>query len=97
MATYIVLVDFTEQGIRNIRESPARAETLAKLSQRLGAKVQNIFWTSGSHDGVLIVDAPDAATVAKLTLSIGRQGNVRTETLRAFGRSEIESIIATMR
>jgi uncharacterized protein with GYD domain len=94
MATYVILLDYTEQGIRNVKESPQRSEALAGVAQRFGAKVKDIYWTSGAHDGLLVLEAPDDATAAKITLTLGGLGNVRTQTLRAYGRSEMESILS---
>lgn len=96
MAIYIALIDYTEQGIRNIQESPKRADAFADTAAKAGCTIKNLYWTSGAHDGVLILEAPDAETVAALVLSLGRTGNVRTQTLRAYGRAEIEGIIAKM-
>ena len=94
MATFIALIDFTEQGIKSIKDSPSRADAFADLAGKLGVTVKNVYWTTGDHDGVLIVDAPDEQTAAALFLTLGRRGNVRTRTLRAFERSEFESILA---
>ena len=93
MATYIVLVDYTEQGIRSIKDSPGRTDGLTEMAGRHGATIRNLFWTSGEHDGVIVIDAPDDAAVSKLMLSVARLGNVRTRTLRAYERSEMESIL----
>ena len=96
MATYIALLDYTEQGIRNIQESPKRADAFGDLAAGLGCTIKDLFWTSGAHDGVLILEAPDDETVSALFLSLGKTGNVRTQTLRAYGRAEMEGIIAKM-
>ena len=94
MATFIVLIDYTEQGIQRIRDAPKRAAGFAEAAQKLGITVKEVYWTMGSHDGVLILDAPDDQTATKLLLSLAQAGNVRTHTLRAYERSEIESILA---
>jgi uncharacterized protein with GYD domain len=96
MPTYIALIDFTEQGVRNIQDTTKRADALAKTAKKLGGTVKNVYWTTGAHDGLLIVDAPDCKTAAALFLTLGKEGNVRTRTLRAFDRSEIESILGKM-
>ena len=93
MATYIVLVDYTDQGIRNIKDSPKRADALAGLAGKVGVKIKAVYWTSGAHDGVVVLEAPDDSAISRLMLSIGRLGNVRTQTLRAFNRSEFETIV----
>lgn len=64
-----------------------------KKAKSKGASIRDVYWTSGAHDGVLILDAPDDATAAALFLSLAQQGNVRTRTLRAFDRKEIRSVL----
>jgi len=93
MATYIVLVDYTDQGIRNVKDSPDRADALAGLAGKDGVQIKDIYWTSGAHDGVAVLEAPDDVAVSRLMLAIGRLGNVRTQTLRAFNRSEFEALV----
>jgi uncharacterized protein with GYD domain len=93
MATYIALVDYTDQGIRGIGDTPHRADDFAKAAEKVGVKIEQLYWTMGGHDGVVILDAPDDEAVAALLLALGAKGNVRTQTLRAFDRSEIESIL----
>jgi len=94
MAKFVALVDYTEQGIRTIQDSPERAEAFAARARQAGVTVEQVFWTSGAHDGVLILDAPDDETVAGLMLALARTGNVRTQTLRAYGRDEMKRILA---
>ena len=93
MATYIALIDFTAQGIRTIKDSPRRADAFLEAAKRAGATVRELYWTLGAHDGVLIVDAPDDTSASKLFLALCSAGNVRTQTLRAFGRSEMETLL----
>ncbi len=93
MATYIVLIDYTDQGVRNIKDSPARATAFRETAAQKGVTVKELYWTTGGHDGVLILDAPDARTAASLLLSLGSSGNVRTHTLRAFDGAEMEQIL----
>ena len=96
MATFIVLIDFTEQGIRNFKDTSKRAKAFAEIATRSGVTVKDVYWTVGPHDGVLIFDAPDDETAASILLWLGGQGNVRTKSLRAFDRSQISSIIDKM-
>lgn len=93
MATFIALLDFTDQGIRNIKDSPHRADQFQKLAERAGARVVGQYWTIGSHDGVLILEAPDDAVAASVLLDLGSSGNVRTTTLRAFEWAEALELI----
>ena len=96
MPTYIMLAKFTEQGIRNVKDSPKRAEAFRKTCEKLGARVKDIYWTMGRYDVVAITDAPDELTMNATLYSLGSLGNVRTETLRAFTRQETDQAIAKM-
>jgi uncharacterized protein with GYD domain len=93
MATYIVLGNYTEQGIRNIADAPKRTEAVKAMAQKFGATMKETYWTLGAYDLVAIVDAPDDAAVTALGLSIGKLGNVRTQTMRAFSSAEIPGIL----
>lgn len=93
MATFIALLDYTDQGIRDIRDSPVRADRFQDLAERAGARVVAQYWTVGSHDGVLILDAPNDEVAASILLALGASGNVRTTTLRAFDWAEAQSLI----
>ena len=93
MATFIALLDYTDAGISKIQDSPQRADRFNELAERSGAHVVGQYWTIGSHDGVLILEAPDDETAASLLLSLAAEGNVRTTTLRAFEWAEAQSLI----
>jgi uncharacterized protein with GYD domain len=93
MATYILLGHFTEQGIRNVKDTTKRAEAVKELGKKAGATVKELYWTLGQYDVVAIFDAPDEAAATTLGLSIGVAGNVRTQTLRAFTAAEIGPIL----
>ena len=94
MPTYISLVNWTEQGIRDLKESSARADATAELAESMGGKIVQLYWTVGAFDIVAVFDAPDDETAAAMQLAVGSRGAVRTTTLRAFGREEFERIIA---
>jgi len=96
MGTYVILVKYTEQGIRNIKDSPARLDAAKQAFQAMGAQLSQWFLVLGRYDAIVIGQAPDDETVAKLALAIGSQGNVRTETLRAFTEDEYRKIIAAL-
>ena len=93
MVTYVVLANFTEQGIRSAKESPKRAEAFKKMAETFGVVVKELFWTQGRFDVVTILDAPDEETATAVLLNISRLGNVQTQTLRAFGEKEIAKIL----
>jgi len=93
MATFITLLNFTEQGIRGFKDTTKRADNFTKAAKKAGVTVKDVYWTSGSYDGVLILEADDDASVSAALISLGTLGNVRTQTLRAYNRKEIESIL----
>lgn len=92
MATYITLIRFTEQGVRNYRKSPERAAAFEAAAKKAGAKVRVVYWTLGEYDGVVLFDAPDEETATSLMLALAAQGNVQTTTLRAFDVREMKAI-----
>ncbi|WP_369389138.1 GYD domain-containing protein [Streptomyces sp. CG1] len=94
MPTYVALLSWTEQGVRNYKDTTKRAETFSSAVQKLGAKLLTIYWTVGPYDLVAVVEAPDDETASAALLQLGGVGNVRSTTLRAFGREEMERIIA---
>ena len=94
MATFISLLNFTQQGIRDFKDSPDRAAKFKSMADNVGVKVKEVYWTMGVHDAVLILEAPDDETVAAAMLGLGSFGNVRTQTLRAFNSSEMKEIIS---
>ena len=93
MATYIMLASFTEQGIRNVKDTTKRADAFRELAKGSGATVKDIYWTLGQYDIVAILDAPDDAAVTALLLTVGGLGNVRTQSLRAFTADEMGEIL----
>jgi uncharacterized protein with GYD domain len=93
MATFIVLSHFTDQGIRGVKDSPKRARAFKAAAKKAGATVKAFYWTLGRYDMVSILDAPDVAAVTALGLSVGKLGNVRTETLCAFDSTGMEAIL----
>ncbi len=97
MATFVCLLNYTDQGIRNIKESPARLDAAKRAFQAAGGELKQWYLAMGRHDAVIVAEAPDDETVAKLLLSIGALGNVRTETLRVFTESEYRKIVASLK
>jgi uncharacterized protein with GYD domain len=93
MATYVVLIHFTEQGIRGVKDSPKRAAAFKAAAKKAGVTVKAFYWTLGRYDMVSILEAPNAETVTAISLSVGKLGNVRTETLAAFDRTGMEAIL----
>ena len=93
MTTFIALLDYTDQGIRNIKDSPHRADQFNQMAEKAGAKVVAQYWTIGSHDGVLILEAPNDEVAASVLLALGAFGNVRTTTLRAYEWADAQGLI----
>ena len=93
MHTFIALLNFTDSGIQNLRDSPHRADMFMEVAERAGVRVKEVYWTLGNHDGVLIIEAPDDETAAAVLLSLGSNGNVRIKTLRAFDWPEFQSVL----
>jgi uncharacterized protein with GYD domain len=93
MATFIVLLDFTDQGVRNLKDSPQRADAFNAYAEKAGVQIVGQYWTIGSHDGVLILEAPSEETAASVLLHLAAGGNVRTTTLRAFDWAEAQDLI----
>ena len=96
MATFIVLSSFTEQGIRNVKETINRAEAFKEMAKKRGATVKDMHWTLGSRDTVVVFEAPDDETAAALVMSVSSLGNVRSETLRAFSVDEMKKTLVKM-
>ncbi len=95
MATFVTLINFTDQGMRNIKESPARLEAFKTLLETQGGTVKNAFWTLGSYDLVVIVEGSEEAAMTT-SLTIGALGNVRTQTMRGFSADEMKGLISKM-
>ncbi len=94
MATFISLTSFTDQGMRNVQDTVKRADAVKAAAAKFGVTVKDMYWTIGNHDMVVIFEAPDDAAFTAFGLSIGKAGNVRTQTLRAFNRDEMNAILA---
>ena len=98
MAIYVIFFGLTEQGIRNIKDSPARVDAAKKTFEGMGAKVKDFYLVMGwdQYDTMFIVEAPDDEVVAQAALKIGSLGNVRTDTHRAFSEDEFKKIISNL-
>jgi uncharacterized protein with GYD domain len=95
MVTYVVLAKFTDQGAKNAKDSPKRAEAFKQMPETFGVTVKDIFWTQGRYDIVTVVEADELSATA-LNLSLSALGNIRTESLRAFSSAEMMKIVAKM-
>jgi uncharacterized protein with GYD domain len=96
MPTYISLVNFTQQGIEKVKESPSRLDAVKKVYEAAGGKLLQFYLVMGRYDVVVVGEAPDDKAAAKIALMIGSKGAVRTETFRAFKEEEYRKIIAEL-
>ena len=96
MPTYISLLRYTQQGIMDAKNGPARLDAAKEGFRRAGAELKGFYLTMGQYDGVAILEAPDDVTAARLALAIATQGNLRMETLRAYPEAEYRKIIASL-
>lgn len=96
MPTYIMLANWTDQGARNVKESPRRLDAAKKALAEVGGEFKSFFMTMGDFDLVGVYEAPDDAVAARFTLQVGRLGNIRTRTLKAFPESAYREIIASL-
>lgn len=96
MGKYIALASWTDQGIRNVKDSPGRLDAARKLAKKYGCEMQDFYMTIGAHDMVVTIEAPDDDSMAKLALALGAAGNVRTTTLKAFTEESYRKIVAAL-
>jgi uncharacterized protein with GYD domain len=96
MVTYIVLATFTDQGIKQAKDSPKRADAFKQMAKTFGITVKDIFWTQGRYDIVTVIDSPDEFSATALNLSLSALGNIRTESLRAFSAADMATIVGKM-
>ncbi len=93
MPRYLSLINFTEQGIRNVGDSVKRANAFKAAIEKSGGAVDALYWAVGEYDGAVVFEAPDENTATALLLDLGSKGNVRTRTLRVFDADEFGKII----
>jgi uncharacterized protein with GYD domain len=93
MPTYVVLGKWTEQGARNAKDTLTRSEQGRAAIENFGGRLVGVWWTQGAYDAVIVAELPDDETMSALAIALGMQGNVRTETLRAYGAEEMQRIL----
>ena len=96
MTTYLIFINLTEKGIQEIKESPARLDQAKQAAQSMGGEIKQFYLTMGMYDMICVVESPDDETVAKLALTIGSAGAIRTTTLKAFSEDDYRKIIASL-
>ena len=96
MPSYIVLMNFTDQGAATVKDAPSRLEGAKQAITAFGAEMKVVYFTMGQYDIAGVVEAPDDETMSKISLAMGSQGNIRTTTTRAFTEDEFRNIIASL-
>ena len=96
MPTFILSLNWTEQGIRSVKDAPKRAEASKELAKKVGVEIKQVYLTTGEDDLLVIVDAPNGDNVTKFALALGAQGNVRTRTSRAWPESEFQKLLSEL-
>ncbi|HXA22820.1 MAG TPA: GYD domain-containing protein [Acetobacteraceae bacterium] len=97
MPTYVMLAHWTEQGMRAINDSPKRIDAAKKTLEEMGGQFRSVYMTMGDYDLIMIYDAPDDAVAARFTLMLGKLGNVRTTSMKAFPEEAYRQIINSLR
>ena len=96
MPMFILSLNWTDQGIRAVKDAPKRAQAARELAQKVGVEIKEVYLTSGDSDLLVIVDTPNGDNVAKFALALGSVGNVRTRTARAWPQSEFQKLISEL-
>lgn len=97
MPTYVILIDWTDEGIRNVRSTVEQADRADRLAQeKYGARMSQLYWTVGPHDLVAVAEMPEEETATAFALEVSSSGSVRTTTMRAYDREEMSGIIGRM-
>ena len=96
MATYISFIQYTQQGLQKIKESPGRLDQAKKAYEAAGGKLKDFYLVMGEYDIVVVADLPNDDAAAKLALSLGAAGNIRTRTSRAFTEAEFRKLVQSL-
>ena len=96
MAQYVVLANFTDQGIRAVKDTTKRAKAFRAMAKSAGVQILEIYWTLGLYDVVLTMEAPDDEAMAALMLKAGSLGNLKSQTLRAWTETELDPLLAKL-
>jgi uncharacterized protein with GYD domain len=96
MPAYISLINFTEQGVRGVKETVQRGRAAKEAAQAAGGRFIGIWWTLGQYDAVVVAEMPDDQAMMRMLLATGMQGNVRTATMQAYSEEEMEKIVASL-
>jgi len=94
--SYVMLANWTDQGARQVKESPRRVDAARKMLVEMGGELRSLYMTMGDYDLILIYEAPDDAVAARFTLLLGQMGAVRTTTLKAFPEAAYREIMNSL-
>jgi uncharacterized protein with GYD domain len=97
MVTYIGLMNFTDKGIQNIKDTTQRAAAAKEVAQRFGVTMKDLYWTAGEYDMVCVLEGKDELSITAFSLAIAQQGNVRSKSLRAYNAAEMDQVLAKLR
>ncbi len=96
MPTFMLSLNWTDQGIRGVKDAPKRAQASRELAKKVGVEIKQLYLTSGDSDLVVFIDTPNGDNAAKFALALGSLGNVRTRTARAWSEAEFTKIVAEL-
>ena len=96
MPTFMLSLNWTDQGIRGVKEAPKRSKAAKDLAKKLGVEIKQVYLTSGESDLLLILDTPNGDNVAKFAMALGSLGNVRSRTARAWPQAEYQKLISEL-
>jgi uncharacterized protein with GYD domain len=96
MPTFIITMNWTEQGIHNVKDAPKRAGTAREIAKKLGVEIKQTYLTNGDADFISIVESASGDNIAKFCMAIGAMGNVRTRTVRAWSEAEYSKLISEL-
>ncbi len=96
MTTYIMLVNWTEAGIKNVKDSPRRLDAAKLALREMGGEMKSFFLTMGEYDMIIVYEAPDDAVAARFAFQVGQLGYIRTSTLKAFPEAAYREIVASL-
>jgi uncharacterized protein with GYD domain len=96
MPLFIVTINWTEQGIRGVKDAPKRSQAAKELARKFGVEIKQIYLTSGDSDLLAIIEAPSGDNIAKLAMALGAQGNIRTRTVRAWTEAEFMKLVSEL-
>jgi uncharacterized protein with GYD domain len=96
MSTYIALAKFTDQGLKGVKDTVRRADAAREMASRYGVKMNDIYWTLGEYDIVILLEAKDDAGLTAFNLALSSMGNVKFQTLKAFNREETTALLGRL-